>query len=121
MESNASKLETTFSAKNSRSRTTKSQWVYSILSLLFIFLALIVAAPDRLRSSKEMTFLLGLPLPHYSYLVCILLGFVLFPLSKYLFAGRSIYGYEHACLNVQVPPPTMWMNMGYWKVFAVLK
>lgn len=26
-----------------------------------------------------------------------------------------IYGFDHAVLNVQLPP-TMWMNMGYWEV-----
>jgi hypothetical protein len=29
---------------------------------------------------------------------------------------RSIYGLEHAKLNIEVPPRSMWMNMGYWKV-----
>ncbi|KAF3401584.1 hypothetical protein F1880_010030 [Penicillium rolfsii] len=27
----------------------------------------------------------------------------------------KVYGLDHALLNVQLPPPTMWMNMGYWK------
>lgn len=26
-----------------------------------------------------------------------------------------MYGLEHAVLNQTLPPPTMWMNMGYWK------
>ncbi|KAI9042589.1 uncharacterized protein KD926_005444 [Aspergillus affinis] len=29
--------------------------------------------------------------------------------------ARSIYGLDHAVLNIPVPPPSMWMNMGYWK------
>ncbi|RMZ81205.1 hypothetical protein DV737_g2701, partial [Chaetothyriales sp. CBS 132003] len=28
----------------------------------------------------------------------------------------SIYGLHHGRLNIALPPPTMWMNMGYWKV-----
>ena len=28
--------------------------------------------------------------------------------------GR-IYGLEHGILNLELPPKTMWMNMGYWK------
>ncbi|EPS31151.1 hypothetical protein PDE_06106 [Penicillium oxalicum 114-2] len=26
-----------------------------------------------------------------------------------------VYGLDHAVLNIQLPPATMWMNMGYWK------
>lgn len=28
----------------------------------------------------------------------------------------SLYGLDHAVLNVDMSPRTMWMNMGYWKV-----
>lgn len=27
----------------------------------------------------------------------------------------EVYSLDHGQLNVQMPPPTMWMNMGYWK------
>jgi hypothetical protein len=27
----------------------------------------------------------------------------------------KLYGLDHAVLNVQLPPQTMWMNMGYWE------
>ncbi|KAK2821781.1 hypothetical protein FQN49_007680 [Arthroderma sp. PD_2] len=27
----------------------------------------------------------------------------------------SLYGLDHAVLNIRLPPTTMWMNMGYWK------
>ncbi|PLB54370.1 hypothetical protein P170DRAFT_431999 [Aspergillus steynii IBT 23096] len=30
-------------------------------------------------------------------------------------SDRSIYGLDHAVLNIPAPPPSMWMNMGYWK------
>lgn len=28
----------------------------------------------------------------------------------------DLYGLDHAVLNVQLPPQSMWMNMGYWEV-----
>ncbi|KAL3459271.1 hypothetical protein BJX64DRAFT_206308 [Aspergillus heterothallicus] len=28
---------------------------------------------------------------------------------------ESFYGLDHAILNVPFPPPSMWMNMGYWE------
>ncbi|KAJ5501557.1 hypothetical protein N7453_006374 [Penicillium expansum] len=27
----------------------------------------------------------------------------------------SVYGLDHAVLNIQLPPQSMWMNMGYWE------
>ncbi|CAG7930487.1 unnamed protein product [Penicillium olsonii] len=27
----------------------------------------------------------------------------------------KLYGLDHAVLNIQLPPQTMWMNMGYWE------
>ena len=30
--------------------------------------------------------------------------------------NSKIYGLHHAILNIDVPPQTMWMNMGYWEV-----
>ncbi|KAL4782366.1 hypothetical protein BJX76DRAFT_292062 [Aspergillus varians] len=27
----------------------------------------------------------------------------------------SVYGLDHAILNIPIPPPSMWMNLGYWK------
>jgi hypothetical protein len=29
---------------------------------------------------------------------------------------ESFYGLDHALLNITLPPPSMWMNLGYWKV-----
>lgn len=29
---------------------------------------------------------------------------------------KKIYRLHHAKLNIDVPPKTMWMNMGYWEV-----
>jgi hypothetical protein len=28
---------------------------------------------------------------------------------------KRLYGTDHAKFNITMPPPTMWMNMGYWK------
>ncbi|KAL2833293.1 hypothetical protein BDW59DRAFT_156795 [Aspergillus cavernicola] len=44
-------------------------------------------------------------------------------LLKFLFSKRnnpnpqnsSLYGLDHAILNIPIPPPSMWMNLGYWK------
>lgn len=35
-----------------------------------------------------------------------------------LFRGKddNLYGLEHAILNLDIPPRSMWMNMGYWEV-----
>ncbi|KAL6231788.1 hypothetical protein BDW75DRAFT_243579 [Aspergillus navahoensis] len=30
-------------------------------------------------------------------------------------AAFSLYGLDHAVLNLPLPPPSMWMNLGYWK------
>ncbi|KAL2868473.1 uncharacterized protein BJX67DRAFT_41181 [Aspergillus lucknowensis] len=27
----------------------------------------------------------------------------------------ALYGLDHAILNAPIPPPSMWMNLGYWK------
>ncbi|KAI9376550.1 hypothetical protein BJX61DRAFT_325006 [Aspergillus egyptiacus] len=27
----------------------------------------------------------------------------------------ALYGLDHALLNIPIPPPSMWMNLGYWK------
>lgn len=29
---------------------------------------------------------------------------------------KKIYGLHHAILNIDVPPKTTWMNLGYWEV-----
>ncbi|RMZ84440.1 hypothetical protein DV738_g833, partial [Chaetothyriales sp. CBS 135597] len=52
------------------------------------------------------------------------LGALFWPLVKSIQSARtrshegdgSIYGLDHARLNLAVPPPTMWMNMGYWEM-----
>lgn len=36
--------------------------------------------------------------------------------TNYTAQDDSLYGLDHAALNIQLPPTTMWMNMGYWKV-----
>ena len=62
-----------------------------------------------------------------------LTGLVLVPIFKYLWVRNTktkakdtqggtdsdIYGLEHATLNIEFPPKTMWMNMGYWEVRCI--
>lgn len=31
-------------------------------------------------------------------------------------SDNNLYGLEHAILNIDIPPRSMWMNMGYWEV-----
>jgi hypothetical protein len=64
--------------------------------------------------------------PATSNFVCLIIGVLLFPVSNYIFSSlksgrngntqKSLYNFDHARLNVTLPPPTMWMNMGYWRV-----
>jgi hypothetical protein len=42
-----------------------------------------------------------------------MLGFLKGALRK---SRANVYGLDHAVLNIQLPPQTMWMNMGYWEV-----
>jgi hypothetical protein len=39
-------------------------------------------------------------------------------LWKFIFKQRdkNLYSLDHAILHVQTPPPSLWMNMGHWKV-----
>lgn len=58
------------------------------------------------------------------YLAGCFTGSVLLVLVKLLFRfierhlrGESvIYGLHHGILNAEMPPKSMWINMGYWKV-----
>ena len=60
----------------------------------------------------------------WAYLAGCLTVFLLSPLLKYLknlIAGeeptkKKIYALHHAVLNIDIPPKSMWMNMGYWDV-----
>lgn len=65
----------------------------------------------------------------YVYLAGYISGIVLVPILAsvlknawgYFFlskdeGGRDLYRLDHGILNVEAPPSTMWMNMGYWKV-----
>lgn len=42
-------------------------------------------------------------------------------LAGYLFlskdeGGHDLYRLDHGILNVEMPPASMWMNMGFWEV-----
>ena len=35
-------------------------------------------------------------------------------------ADHALYRLDHGILNIDMPPKTLWMNMGYWKVKHIL-
>lgn len=43
-------------------------------------------------------------------------GWIKRALSLSTARADGVYGLDHAMLNMQLPPQTMWMNMGYWEV-----
>jgi hypothetical protein len=55
----------------------------------------------------------------FSHLACFTFGALITTLIKYFLSSRSVYGLEHARLNISLPPTSMWMNMGYWKVGSI--
>jgi hypothetical protein len=72
--------------------------------------------------------------PVYVYVAGCITGIFLVPIlayilkwaTRYLFhqrdeADHSLYRLDHGVLNVELPPKTMWMNMGYWKVKYILR
>ena len=51
-------------------------------------------------------------------LLCIygLLILVQIPFSSRSESDHRLYGIDHGRLNLELPPPSLWMNMGYWQV-----
>lgn len=45
-----------------------------------------------------------------------LLTTLLAPIAALFTRRKDLYTLDHAVLNIQLPPRTMWMNMGYWEV-----
>jgi hypothetical protein len=98
---------------------------------LWIFLPLLLATfsipSSAIRALHEAVVPWSKVISHF---FCLVAGITLGLLARYLpylksYAvsnaddGRlhnTVYGLEHGKLNVQLPPPTMWMNMGYWEV-----
>jgi hypothetical protein len=65
----------------------------------------------------------------YVYVAGCISGAVLVPflthklkqIAEYLFLSKDkgdhdLYRLDHGILNVEVPPASMWMNMGFWEV-----
>ena len=61
-------------------------------------------------------------------------GIILVPLLAYMFdkafrylfrrgdeTDHALYRLDHGKLNIEIPPKTMWMNLGYWKVSHILR
>lgn len=69
--------------------------------------------------------------PFGVYVAGCLSGVLLLPIATFLLKrimvskkdedDHALYRLDHAILNVEVPPKTMWMNMGYWSVSYNLK
>jgi len=65
-----------------------------------------------------------------SHIITFISGTLLIPIAKFLLkkstddakdgesdgADNAIYNLDHGRLNIELPPKTMWMNMGYWEV-----
>jgi len=51
-------------------------------------------------------------------LLCVygLVTLVQTPFSSRSESDHRLYGIDHGRLNLELPPPSLWMNMGYWKV-----
>ena len=104
------------------------------------FLRMLETAWSALLTVVVVVIVLGGPNALYMFLdgglgfvasraICFCLGFLLFPFARRIQfrntrsdAGdlkgtdHTIYGLDHGRLNIALPPPTMWMNMGYWEV-----
>ena len=74
-----------------------------------------------------------MPSPIYIYVVGCISGAALVPILTYMLkrvarymlltkddVSHDLYRLDHGILNVDVPPATMWMNIGYWKVKQLL-
>lgn len=44
----------------------------------------------------------------------IIAGYLVPKIYRLIVASKYTYALDHALLNLQLPPPTMWMNMGWW-------
>ena len=73
----------------------------------------------------DCTMSIGISLSQVGAYVAVGLTILLLPtLIKWISKGtlgdepikKKIYGLHHSILNIDVPPKTMWMNMGYWEV-----
>lgn len=89
-----------------------------------IFVILSILSPNHAMCLAWMSS------PAVTHSLCLILGVALVFFTRYAAKSISrngdtdeldgtdsaIYGLDHGRLNMALPPPTMWMNMGYWEV-----
>jgi hypothetical protein len=105
-----------------------SKWVVNLGLILAICIASTVAHFAGIGGLDHLL-QVGMVNPTYIYIAGCLSGAVLVPIltyalkktARYLFshkdeADHALYRLDHGVLNVEIPPRTMWMNLGYWKV-----
>jgi hypothetical protein len=121
-ERSSSRLDTDPINKSWIASPSRRNWIlYSAIPLAYALGAwlLDLPSPDGLHRPIGIGFFQKKPQPQISHLFCIAFGLFLFPVIKYFFSEHSIYGLEHARLNIRIPPQAMWINMGYWKVALI--
>jgi hypothetical protein len=104
-----------------------NKWLAGVAIVLAISFA-IYSAPVSTKPF-DVFFQDGLSRLIYVYVAGCISGIVLVPILasalknawRYFFPSKDegvhdLYRLDHGILNVEAPPPTMWMNMGYWKV-----
>lgn len=103
-------------------------WVTGTLLVLSIGLAISTILLDGTRKFYSML-KDGMTNHVYAYVAGCVSGIIVVPILTHIFrraarsflrrsdeAGNALYRLDHGILNVKLPPRTMWMNMGYWKV-----
>jgi hypothetical protein len=105
-----------------------SKWLAGLVIVLAVGFA-IYTSPVVGMKRFDLVFQDGLSNPVYVYVAGCISGIVLVPIlasalkkaAGYFFLSKDegvhdLYRLDHGILNVEVPPVSMWMNMGYWKV-----
>jgi hypothetical protein len=103
-----------------------SKWLAGIIVATCIAISISLAA--GMKTFARM-FQYGASNLVYIYVAGCISGAVLGPLlthalkqiAGYLFLSKDegdhdLYRLDHGILNVEVPPASMWMNMGFWEV-----
>lgn len=109
-----------------------SQLAINFLLVLAIYFAtplLLLVGLSRLGHLLEVSELR----PVHVYIAGCVSGIVLVPILVYILkiaarclfvqkdeTDHALYRLDHGILNIDMPPKTLWMNMGYWKVKHIL-
>lgn len=108
---------------------TGTRWLAGLVLVLAVCCARSTFSIGRLKASGAMLPDGTLNSPAFVYgagcvsgiLLVPLLANILKKLTRYLISSKDdgahgLYRLDHGILNVELPPTSMWMNMGYWKV-----